>query len=130
MRSEDLAFPDLADALPLLGLLLLAAGCGFALALCLYSERLRRAEWRLGRAEQMCASLREVCDDYRRRLGGRSPQQAQKRLEEQQRKLSLLGFQVANLTSELKSLRQTPTSDGGGEIIDLTESRKRGSQRG
>ncbi len=125
----DLIFPDLADALPLLGLLLLAGGCGFALALCLYSERLKRAEWRAGRAEQMCGSLREACDDYRRRLGGRSPQQAQKRLEEQERKLSLLRFQVAGLTSDLKSLRQPRTDGGEGEIIDLTLSRKRGAER-
>jgi hypothetical protein len=107
----------------LTALILAAALAGFGIGIWIRGERLRRAEWRIGRAEAMCASLRKVSDEYRRRLRVRSPQQAEKKLSEQERKLALLRFQVANLSSELKSLR-APSPDGGEcPIIDLTGTR-------
>ncbi len=102
--------------LTLLLLLAFAGAAGFAAGLCFYAERLRQAEWRVRRAEAMCNSLRQLSDEYRKRLRGRSPQQAEKKLREQERKLGVLRFQVGSLNNELKSLQpRTP------DIIDLSE---------
>ena len=103
------------SALTLLLMLAVAAATGFAAGLCLHAERLRQADWRARRAEAMCNSLRRLSDEYRKRLSGRSPKQAQKKLEEQERKLAMLHFKVGSLRSELKSLQ--PRSP---EIIDLS----------
>ena len=93
----------------MLVLLIAAASIGFAVGRWLGAERVRQAEWRLRRSESMCNSLRKLSDDYRRRLSGRSPQQAEKKLKEQERKLSVLRFQVASLAGELKSMNAPPT---------------------
>lgn len=85
-----------------------AAGSGFAIARWICGERLRQAEWRLRRSEAMCHSLRKLSDEYRKRLSGRSPQQAERKLKEQERKLGVLRFQVASLNEELKSMRAPP----------------------
>jgi uncharacterized protein HemX len=108
--------PALQKELPLLLLLVLALAAGFGLGTWLHAERLRQAEWRIRRAEAMCNALRKLSDDYRKRLSGRSPQQAERKLKEQERKLGVLRFQVASLSSELKSMRP-PSS----EVIDLID---------
>jgi hypothetical protein len=76
----------------------------------------------------MCNSLRKLSDDYRKRLHGRSPQQAEKKLKEQERKLSVLRFQVASLTGELDAMRPPPRG-GKAETIDLTRTCSRGESR-
>ena len=106
------------SALTLLLLLAVAAAAGFTAGMCFYAERLRQAEWRIRRAEAMSNSLRQLSDEYRKRLRGKSPQQAEKKLREQERKLGVLRFQVGSLSNELKSLQpQSP------DIIDLSEIR-------
>ncbi len=112
--------PVLGDELLLIGSLVLAALAGFGIGTWVSGERLRGAEWRIRRAEAMCATLRQTSDDYRRRLRVRSPQQAEKKLSDQERKLAMLRFQVASLSSELKSMRPPAPADGEPEIIDLT----------
>ncbi len=110
-------------------LLMLAAAGGFAFGRWLGAERVRQAEWRLRRAESMCNSLRKLSDDYRKRLSGRSPQQAEKKLKEQERKLSVLRFQVASLTGELDALRPAARRGAAGKTIDLTGTCSRSESR-
>ena len=102
--------------------LLVAAGtAGFCIGVWFRGERLRQAEWRIRRAERMCGSLRKLSDEYRRRLSGRSPQQAEKKLKDQERKLALLRFQVANLGNELKALRSGAPAPEPVATIDMSE---------
>ena len=130
----DLIAESLAGSAPwqaqsaLFVLLVLGAAGGFAVGRWLGAERVRQAEWRLRRAESMCNSLRKLSDDYRKRLHGRSPQQAEKKLKEQERKLSVLRFQVASLTGELDAMRPPPRG-GKAETIDLTRTCSRGESR-
>jgi uncharacterized protein HemX len=125
VNVQSLAGASLAGQELLLAALLLAAALGgFGIGISIRGERLRRAEWRIRRAEAMSASLRKVSDEYRRRLRVRSPQQAEKKLEDQERKLSLLRFQVANLSSELKSLNAPPSGRAECPVIDLTGTRR------
>jgi hypothetical protein len=121
VNVQSLADASLAGQELLLAALLIAAAfAGFGIGICIRGERLRRAEWRVRRAEAMSASLRKLSDEYRRRLRVRSPQQAEKKLEDQERKLSLLRFQVANLSSELKSLHAPPPARPECPVINLT----------
>jgi hypothetical protein len=107
----------------LLAILVCAAGGGFALGRWLAGERVRQAEWQLRRSEAMCTSLRKLSDDYRKRLSGRSPEQAERKLKEQERKLGVLRFQVASLTGELKSIRTPSPADETGATIELSSVR-------
>jgi GTP-sensing pleiotropic transcriptional regulator CodY len=109
-------------------LLVLAALAGFGIGMWICAEKLRRAEWRIRRAEAMCMALRKVSDEYRRKLRVRTPQQAAKKLEDQERKLGMLRFQVASLSSELKAVRPVSSDSAPEETIDLTDIRSRPPQ--